>query len=321
MGGGSRQPRVRVLELDHEHIKFVLSDTDASVANALRRVMIAEVPTVAIDLVDVEKNSSVLCDEFLAHRLGLVPLVSVGAVDNMCFPWEDVVGMETDVTLTLDVRCNDGTMDVTSNDLNSADRSVVPVGQRADREPVQLAPGVDARQDIILCKLRKGQELKMRCVARKGIGKDHAKFSPVATASFRYEADIKLSEQVLARMSDDEKQEWVASQPKNVLDGSGRGVFSFNEETRRVEVDDAQLYMYDQECIKKAVAMGYPDLVEITQRQDAFIFTVEATGALPPEQIVLTALDILANKMDTIRGEVMAATEEEVAPGGGGMGY
>lgn len=87
--------------------EFVLSNTDASVANALRRIMIGEVPTIAIELVEIETNTTVLTDDFLAHRLGLIPLSSydarqlVGAYDNVDQPIDEI-------EFALDVHCEEG---------------------------------------------------------------------------------------------------------------------------------------------------------------------------------------------------------------------
>jgi len=69
-----RFPKVEILHMFPHEIKFILSETDTSVANTLRRIMIAEVPTLAIDLVDFYDNSTVLNDEYIAHRLGLIPI-------------------------------------------------------------------------------------------------------------------------------------------------------------------------------------------------------------------------------------------------------
>lgn len=61
---------------DNDNLSFVLSGTDLSMANSLRRTMIAEVPTLAIETVYITENTTCLNDEFIAHRLGLIPLSS-----------------------------------------------------------------------------------------------------------------------------------------------------------------------------------------------------------------------------------------------------
>ena len=67
-------PGIEIQELTNDFIKFRLINTDLSVANAIRRIMISEVPTLAIEIVEIENNTSIIHDEYIVHRLGLVPL-------------------------------------------------------------------------------------------------------------------------------------------------------------------------------------------------------------------------------------------------------
>jgi DNA-directed RNA polymerase II subunit RPB3 len=108
-----RQPNVELRTLTDDYCEFVLSNTDVSIANALRRVILSHVPTIAVDLVEIDENSTVLNDEFLAHRLGLIPIVS-NRVKEMKSPFEsDADDDFTDVELSIDVKCTtDDTLDV-----------------------------------------------------------------------------------------------------------------------------------------------------------------------------------------------------------------
>lgn len=137
-----RFPTVKIRELKDDYVKFELRNTDASIANALRRVMISEVPTIAIDLVEIEVNSTALNDEFIAHRLGLIPLTSDRAMSMRLS--RDCDACDGDgqcefcsVEFHLRVKCvGDQHLDVTSSDLIGFDPNVVPVdySDRGDSE-------------------------------------------------------------------------------------------------------------------------------------------------------------------------------------------
>jgi len=139
-----------VISKDSQKIAIKLKGIPLQYANALRRVCLNGVPVFAIDTVDIIENTSVLPDEGLAHRLGLIPLKT----DLSKFNESDKI------LLVLDSDESEETRAVLSSELSSEDDSVKPV---ADKIPiVQLAPG---------------QKIKVECYARLGRGTEHAKWN------------------------------------------------------------------------------------------------------------------------------------------------
>ena len=139
-----------VITKDSEKIALKLKGVPLQYANALRRVCLNGVPVFAIDTVDIIENTSVLPDEGLAHRLGLIPLKTDLTKYN-----------ESDkILLVLDSGESEETRAVLSGELSSEDESVKPVSEKIPI--VQLAPG---------------QKIKVECYARLGRGTEHAKWN------------------------------------------------------------------------------------------------------------------------------------------------
>ena len=172
---------LEVISKDSQKIAVKLKDVPLQYANALRRVCLNGVPVFAIDTVDIIENSSVLPDEGLAHRLGLIPLKTDLTRFNepsKCDCQSESGCSNCKVMLVLDSGDSDVTKTVLSNELSSEDDTVKPI---SDKIPiVQLAPG---------------QRIKVECYARLGRGTEHAKWNS-ANVSMLTETD-KENERIL----------------------------------------------------------------------------------------------------------------------------
>lgn len=315
-----RFPKVEILHVQPDTIKFILSETDTSVANAIRRIMIAEVSTLTIDLVEYSDNTTVLNDEYIAHRLGLIPIRyqppdSVKGSDcseafvphRECVCFEHCmrcsVEFELDVAYTVtgdeDVLAP---LTVTSRDLISNNDCVQPAHFLSPEEQ-------DEAQDegVAIVKMGPGQKLKFKAIARMGISKEHAKWCPVAVATYRFWPEIYINHEAMASLTTEQKQQLVDTCPDRIL--------QLDEVTGEIQpVEnywDIATYTEDLDFAQRAMKkrLEDEDFVTVRHSKDKFIFTVETTGAMDAEEVLLSALKILKKRLNDLARELETIKE------------
>ena len=141
---------------DGRSARFLVRGLTPALANGIRRAVVADVPTLSIDTVRFVENSSVMFDEMVALRLGLVPLTT---------PLDDFELGDT-VTLALDV---EGPATAYSGDLQTSDSLVRP-----------------ADENVPIIELKQGQRLEFEADAVLDTGKDHAKHQGGVAVGYRH---------------------------------------------------------------------------------------------------------------------------------------
>jgi len=296
--------KIDIIKVTKTEMEFDMIGIDPSIANAFRRILLAEVPSMAIEKLFINNNTSIIQDEVLAHRLGLIPIFA----DPRAFkypppfiPVEEQTGVKEEELLKTDpsvhlvfelkVKCtkNPNAPEDCDPDIRYLDNKVmtkhmkwIPIGNQVNRFGANgIRPVFD---DILIAKLRPGQELDLRMHCVKGVGKDHAKFSPVATASYRLLPQITLTEPVIGELA------------KRLVKCFSRGVIK----TKRG--DDGVKHAYVANA-RKDTGMRevfrdetLKNMVKLEKIRDHFIFLVETTGALPPNVLVEEAIKILHAK-------------------------
>ncbi|KAL4554677.1 hypothetical protein LXL04_037279 [Taraxacum kok-saghyz] len=307
--------KVKIIKLNEEDMEFDLIGIDASIANAFRRILISEVPTMAIEKVLVANSSSVVQDEVLAHRLGLIPII----VDPRLFDYmseNDIPNEKNSIVFKLHVKNKRGSGErrtVFSHDLqwlpfgseyalptenpsdpnsNTKPKTYTSYTFSQDTLPEFSSNPITVTPGIIISKLGPGQEIELEAHACKGLGKTHAKWSPVATAWYRMLPEVIL----LQDIEDEDAEELVKKCPVNVFDiedmGKGR---------KWATVARPRACTLCRECIREP---GWEEKVALRRVKDHFIFTIESTGALPPEVLFTEAVKILEDKCERLITEM-----------------
>ena len=153
---------VEFVERNDREARFLVRGITPAFANGIRRAMVADVPTFSIDTVRVIENSSVMFDEQIGLRLGLVPLTT--DLDDF------EVGDE--VTLSIDV---EGPETAYSGDMVSSDEYVQP-----------------ADDNVPIIDLKDGQRLEVEADAVLDRGREHAKHQGGVAVGYRHLQQVEV---------------------------------------------------------------------------------------------------------------------------------
>ena len=255
---------VDILETNKYSGRFIVKGINPAIANALRRVLIAEVPVMAIDEVVILENNSALFDEYLAHRLGLIPLKTDFELINEYIEDRERA-LKNTVSLELDIEALDKDITVFSGHLRSEDPRVVPVSDT-----------------IPIAKLAKGQRIVLEAFARLGCGKEHAKWQPVSVSAYKYMPVIKIDLEKCNSCGI-----CVEVCPKNVL-----------------EISSGKLVVTDLincSLCRACVEVCEREAIKVRGDESTIIFNIETVGSLTFREVVLAGLEVLIAKARDFR--------------------
>ena len=262
---------VRVLENDKEkgRLSFILKDSLPVYVNTLRRLMIDEVPTMAIEEIEFQKNNSILYDEAIAHRLGLVPLKT----DLKSYNLPDKCKCEgkgcNRCQLKLILRATKGSGVVYSSELKSKDPAIKPVFQ-----------------EMPIVKLLKGQTLELEATAVLGRGREHMKWSP-CHAWYKYKPVIEITGEV--------------KNPEAIIEVDHNNVFEIKD--RKLAINKDRVL----ECDLSLDFSEIDKNVKVSASDTEFVFYVESFGQLSCKEVVSKAVDIMDEQLDELVEELKKA--------------
>ena len=280
----SKLTNIEIKSKTKEELVFDITGVDPTLVNTLRRIMIAEIPTMAIETVIINQNTSIIPDEVLAHRLGLIPILA-DANDFEEKKEDEDFNEKNSLKFTLNFKCEKNKNGKIINEqIFSGDLKLELLGNQKNKffneKNNTYSVGL-VNDDIYLNKLTPGMEIDLVCYCVKGIGRTHAKWSPVCTAYYKLLNKINI----LKEINGNDAEELRQLCPK--------GVFVVNKKGN-AEVGNVRECTSCRECIRQE---KFKEYIELGKIADHYEFHIESVGMYSPESIFFRAIDVLKNKI------------------------
>ena len=285
----SNQISIDIVELTDENLYFYLKGTNMGVANALRRIILADVFTYAIDDVYIKENSSLIFNnDYIKQRLGLLVIDSnnrrlISKFPNECL-CENKKCNQCSIVLTIDVTADYDKQSVVTTDI------AFPM----DCE----MKFINGMENIPILKLMKNEHFKAELVVRKGTGSQHAKWMPSDCVIVKNKALIFFDNDSNTTMKPIQAQKFVKICPKKI--------FSIKDGTEnQIVVQREDQCIYCKQCSRFAIEeMKNSKLVNVTPQQDVFVIQIESIGNMVPHLIFTEAIKILKSKVNDIQIQI-----------------
>jgi len=255
--------KVKVLNKNEREISFLVEGTNYAFANELRRIMIGEIPTMAIEWVDFRSSDTPMPDEVVANRLGQIPLTFDEKVyelpENCKCEGKTCSRCQTELVLK-----KKGPGMVYSEDLKSKDKSVRPVFDK-----------------IPIVELFEGEEIEFEAFAQLGFGKKNAKWQG-AVVGYKNVPNITINTRECTGESCGKCVEKCVKRNENVL----------TVERGKIVLSNPMMCNACLQCVD-ACPKG---AIKVEMIEDSFIFNVESVSGLSPEEVVVKAAERLEEK-------------------------
>jgi len=269
-----------ILRWNRDEMVIETNELSLPHANSLRRILLGEIRTIAIEKVFFFYNSSILNDETIAHRLGLIP-ISI----NSEFLSRTKLGNHNKIEkIVLEFKIKN--QQETFKKISVYSKSIKLKNYGLFSSMNKNSAITPVFRDILILKLNPGQKIKCECHCVVDSGSKHAKFSPVGTAFYRISPRIKIVKEIFG--NDAEKINEICPVKVFTIKKSLKNYSSV------LSVVYPQFCTLCKECLRIDIEKQRP--IRISRLKNKITFIIESTGVASPELLFHRAISLLVGK-------------------------